>query len=208
MKLLWNLVGPCVGFTAALMASNAIGDISECIGIEGDLDRLACYDRISGREAKVTNIVEVGSWELIEKKSELKDTADIFIYVDSDEEINCGYNRHGKVRLWIRCLENTTSVIFGTPECHMTSSRYNEYGDVEYRVDKRKSKKVRMEESTNRHSLGLWRGRSAIPFAKAMFNSNRLLARMTPYGENPFTVSFNISQLEEAIKPLRKSCSW
>lgn len=37
-----------------------------------------------------------------------------------------------------------------------------------------------------------------IPEIKRLFDGKTLIARMTPYSENPFTVTFNISGLEEA----------
>ncbi len=43
---------------------------------------------------------------------------------------------------------------------------------------------------------------------KEMFGKKRLTARVTPLGEKPLAVTFSISGLEGAIKPLRKSCNW
>ena len=43
---------------------------------------------------------------------------------------------------------------------------------------------------------------------KEMFRKSRLTARVTRQGEKPLAVTFNISGLESAIKPLRKSCNW
>ncbi len=43
---------------------------------------------------------------------------------------------------------------------------------------------------------------------KEMFRKSRLTARVTSQGEKPLAVTFNISGLESAIKPLRKSCNW
>ncbi len=43
---------------------------------------------------------------------------------------------------------------------------------------------------------------------KEMFGKKKLTARVTPPGKKPLAVTFNISGLETAIKPLRKSCNW
>jgi type VI secretion system protein VasI len=90
----------------------------------------------------------------------------------------------------------------------MTSSENNNYGDVTFRVDDQKARTVGFEESTNKRSLGLWRGGRSIPEIKRLFGGKKLIARMTPYSENPFTATFNITGLEEAIEPLRKACHW
>jgi type VI secretion system protein VasI len=41
-----------------------------------------------------------------------------------------------------------------------------------------------------------------------MFGKSTMIVRITPFGENPFTATFNISGLEEAIVPLRQACKW
>ena len=43
---------------------------------------------------------------------------------------------------------------------------------------------------------------------KEMFGKSKLTARVTPQGGKPLAVTFKISGLESAIKPLRKSCNW
>lgn len=90
----------------------------------------------------------------------------------------------------------------------MTSSRYNDYGDVTYRLDDAPARTKGFTESTNNRSLGLWRGNQAIPFAKEMLDHDEMLVRMTPYGESAVTARFRISGLREAIAPLRAACAW
>ena len=43
---------------------------------------------------------------------------------------------------------------------------------------------------------------------KGMFGRRKLRARITPIGEKPIVVTFDISGLETAIQPLRKACYW
>ena len=105
-------------------------------------------------------------------------------------------------------MENTTVMYFATPDCHMTSSDYSSYGDVTYRIDDQKARTVEFEASGNNRSLGLWSGGRAIPEIKRLFGGETMIARMTPYSQNPFTATFNITGLEETIEPLRKACHW
>lgn len=104
-------------------------------------------------------------------------------------------------------MENTTALFFAT-HCHMTSSRYNDYGDIEYRLDRDPAGVVSANESTDSSSLGLWSGARSIPFIKGMFGKSELVVRMTPYGESPFMATFDISGLEKRIAPLREACGW
>jgi type VI secretion system protein VasI len=76
------------------------------------------------------------------------------------------------------------------------------------RIDDEPAETSQWDISTNYEAVGRWRGASAIPLIKRMLRKGRLIARITPYGENPETVVFDIRGLEEAVKPLRDACSW
>lgn len=189
--------------TTALAAD---ADLDACRTIENDLDRLSCYDRVSGRTPVNETRLTSSAWNVSVETSEMTDDTNVFISVESDEAVDCGWSTQ-KTTLVLRCKENTTSAYFVTG-CHMTSSRYNSYGDVTYRLDDENSKTVGFEESTNNRSLGLWRGNRAIPFIKALSGHEQLLVRMTPFSENSFTVRFNIADLENVVQPLRDACHW
>lgn len=185
--------------------------LDRCVRIGNDLDRLACYDKAAGRTpaalAIEKDVATAGAWRIRQEASKITDEKTVFMTVESKDSVSCNWSRNSPVRLTIRCLENTTALIFST-ECHMTSSSYNDYGDVDLRLDDGKAFVSSMVESTNSRSLGLWTGGSSIPVIKKFFGKKRLLARMTPYGESPFTAEFNIAGTELQIEPLRKACSW
>jgi len=90
----------------------------------------------------------------------------------------------------------------------MTSGAYSSYGDIDYRVDTEKAKKVSGSASTDNKALGLWGGGKSIPVIKQMIGKEKIVVRMTPYSESPFTATFNIAGLAEAVKPLREECRW
>jgi type VI secretion system protein VasI len=175
--------------------------------IASDLDRLSCYDEASGRTPKNEVVVSKGSWNASTESSKMTDETSVFLSVKSDETINCGWNKGDKISLQLRCKENSTDLLFIT-NCHMTSGSYSSYGDIEYRVDSEKSRKVDGTASTDNRALGLWGGGKSIPVIKQMIGRQKIVVRMTPYSESPFTATFDISGLEESIKPLRKECGW
>lgn len=198
----------CVTCVVAGISSAALA--SECTGIDSELDRLACYDKEAGRTPKQKRIPSSpssGNWQVSTETSAMTDRTNVYAHVDSDEPVNCGWNRGAKIRLIARCMDNTTSLVFQTG-CHMTSSEYTDYGDIQYRLDDDNARTVSTQESTNNRALGLWNGARSIPFIKQMFGKSKLVVRMTPYGENPFTASFNITGLENAVTRLRASCGW
>tara|TARA_R110000751_G_scaffold146094_8_gene249984 strand:+ start:3178 stop:3795 length:618 start_codon:yes stop_codon:yes gene_type:complete len=204
-----RFVHAAVAALAAMVASAPVlSSPGECIRIENDLDRLACYDRETGRTPKQAVVrAPRGKWLVTKETSKLSDRTNVYLQLKSDEVVDCGWNSGEKIELQIRCHENTTALFFHTG-CHMTSSDYNGYGDITYRLDKEKARKVSTQESTNNKSLGLWRGGQSIPVIKQMFDKKSMLVRMTPYSENPFTATFKIAGLETAIEPLRKACNW
>ena len=181
---------------------------SDCIRVENDLERLACYDRDSGRAPEVTATPSAADdWFVQTSTSALTDEVSVMLSVFSEEAFDCSLRKAKQATMYVRCNENTTALVVHTG-CHMTSSEYNNYGDVTYRLDEQRAKTVAMSESTNNMSLGLWSGGKSIPLIKSMFGKSRMIIRMTPFGDNPITVTFNISGLENAAVPLRKACNW
>lgn len=192
----------------SIMPAAAVAAPGDCLSIASDLDRLACYDKEMGRAPTVTPVpVSSGAWSVNEGASKLTDQKTIVAALESDEVVNCGWNRGDKIRLILRCSEGKTVAYFNTG-CHMTASQYNDYGVIEYRIDAEKAKKVNGDASTDNRALGLWSGSQAIPFIRSLIGKAKLVVRMTPYGESPFTATFSISGADEATKKLREVCNW
>ncbi|MDP2495878.1 type VI secretion system-associated protein TagO [Shimia thalassica] len=195
--------------TIALCLAATASHASECLAIDNDLDRLACYDRESGR-TPVTDVLEntpaTGNWNIRTKTSDFKDTTDVYMTVESSEAVSCrSYGNANRITLMVRCLENTTSIFF-YGDCHFAD--HNGYDKVEYRIDDNPAGSRRFDSSTDSKALGLWNGGSSIPFVKKLIGADELLLRATPFSESPITMKFNIVGLDEAIKPLRKECGW
>jgi type VI secretion system protein VasI len=202
MRTIFSLAGLLIASPAF-----AVEALDICIHTENDLDRLACYDKISGRSPEITSLATSGNWLIKKETSKLTDDTNVYMTVRSDEIINCGWNKGDNIILTLRCMENTTAFII-TTDCHMTSSEYNDYGDVTYRIDDQKARTVSMEESTDSKALGLWSGEKSIPVIKQLFSGKQLITRMTPFSQSPFTATFNIEGLEAASRPLREACGW
>lgn len=193
---------------AFFLPSWALAAPADCISVEPDLDRLACYDKEAGRTPKAVPLpVILGKWRSQAETSKLTDQPTIVMALDSEEIIDCGWNRGEKISLVLRCMENKTTLYFSTG-CHMTASDYSSYGDITYRLDDQKARTVAGAESTDNKALGLWSGGKSVPVIKQMIGKSRMVVRMTPYGESPFTATFDIAGLEAAVKPLREACKW
>lgn len=180
---------------------------SDCIKVTPDLDRLACYDREAGRTPSATEISKQGKWYVTHERSKMTDQEDVFARLESDENVNCGWNKGAKIDLAIRCMDGKTSIYFVTG-CHMTSSEYSRYGEIEYRIDNEKSQKVSGDASTDNRALGLWSGAKSIPLIKSIAGKSKLLVRMTPYSESSFTATFSIAGSDAVLKAVRQACKW
>ena len=188
-------------------ASNLYAAIDEkeyakCAVIEGDLARLECFDnlaevkKLDGRQVQPTSIAGKGKWQVSVDVNPVDDSKTVTLVLNVDS----GKNRWGNaVFLVARCKSNSTDLYIG----------WNDYlgseADVLTRVGDNKAVTERWSLSTDKKATF---HRKAIPFLKEMLTSTKLLAQVTPYNESPVTAIFNTSGLENAIKPLRETCSW
>ena len=208
MRISFLVMGAAASVFIALPAHPEEPGIKACALIESNLDRLSCYDKLSGRTPTVNvNQSAESPWNVRIETSKLTDLTNVFIQNSSRDDIECGRYSNSPARLVLRCMDNVTTFYVST-DCHLTSSEYNNYGQVTYRIDDHPASKIDMVESTSNDSLGLWRGNRAIPFIKKMLGADTLLLQFTPYGQSPVLAEFNISDLDKAIAPLREACKW
>lgn len=191
---------------AAGNSANAQDD--DCRAVDNDLDRLACFDKASGRTPTSEPGPSEGNWNVSIKTSDFEDTTDVYMSVESNDPVQCtAFGRHNTARLMIRCSENTTAVFIAT-DCHLASG-FQGYGDMDVRVDEKPSASISMDASTDNKALGLWRGGSSIPFVKdRLLGGSTLRVRFTPFSMSPVTAVFDISGIDASIAPLREQCSW
>ncbi|WP_223639262.1 type VI secretion system-associated protein TagO [Rhodobacter sp. TJ_12] len=177
------------------------------MGIEADLDRLACYDLESGRTPQTTAEETQSAWTVRVETSDFTDTTSVYMQTVSQEDVNCGRLRtSAPATLFIRCHEDTTSIFIAT-NCHLASG-FSGYGSVDLRIDDLPATKVRMDASTNNSALGLWSGARAIPMIKKMLGHKTMLVRFTPFNESATTASFDIRGIDDAIPKVREACHW
>lgn len=195
---------------AACGLSGSAHAASPCTSIDADLDRLACYDRESGRTpvtAVKTAAETESAWTVTTNVSQFTDEKQVYLAVQSKGTVSCSWNRQSPVIVTIRCQENTTAA-YVSSDCHMVSSPYNTYGNIDYRVDAEPSRTISMVESTDNKSLGLWNGGKAIPFIKQLVGRKKMILRFTPFSDSPVAAEFDISGLEKVIGPLQQECGW
>ncbi len=198
--------------TAVVLAGAARAEQHKCHDITSNIDRLACYDEATGKTAaKVETtatepLADKGKWRVQTEKSKFEDTKDVYLTLVSNDYMPNRFGQTSQAKLNLRCQENTTAFTIWFGGYHMADLQ--SYGHVDYRLDKGKASVWPMSESTSNQHLGLWSGSSSIPQIKKMLGKEELVIRATPFGENPVELTFDVSGLDEAIKPLREECGW
>ncbi len=150
--------------------------------------------------SKQVEVTPEPKWSVSTKISEIDDSTNVYLNVKSNER---GRRRDDFANLWIHCRENRTSLTI------RLGGAWAKFGStsVTYRIDKDLAGKIRMGRSSNNEYLGLWGGSSSIPFIKKLFGADKLLID-TPVINGHERFTFQISGLEEAIRPLREACNW
>ncbi|MBK8639464.1 MAG: hypothetical protein IPN92_14760 [Chromatiaceae bacterium] len=142
-------------------------------------------------------------WNLSIDKSSLDDSTNVYMHIAANDTIPGTLNLPVRPKLWIRCSENTTSA-FVDWDVFINIQNIS----MIYRIDSQKASTKSFSISTDHEALGYFSGGQSIPFIKSLFGVTKLLIEVTPFGKNPVQVTFDVSGLEQAVVPLRKSCKW
>lgn len=197
-------------FTGPAFAEPSVDAFRACGKIEDSVKRLECFDRLTAAAAPVAEPIippeNKGNWQVQSDVSKIDDTTNVFLALNSIEEIEGRFGRQGHMTLMIVCREKKTN-LYITFAGHFMSSIQGA-GTVTYRLDQESAKTASFSNSSDNQALGLWSGSSAVPFVKSMLGKQKLLVRAQPYSESAVTGEFKIAGVENAIEPLRKACGW
>lgn len=172
--------------------------VKVCQVIDDSLQRLACYDATFNN--KVETKSESGEWK-VTTTSPIDGSTSVFLSINSNDPILDRDGRSQHPSMVIRCAENSTDLyitwnaFIGSNEAQLLT-----------RIDSEKAVKkywsISTDNKTTLHPSG------TINFINSLLGKEALLVQVTPYGASPINTVFNISGLDEAIKPLREACKW
>ena len=79
---------------------------------------------------------------------------------------------------------------------------------VRYRIDDHEPEQLEFRLSASPGGLVLKGKRQSLPFIKSLFGADSLVVRIGMKNAAPIEAEFDISGLQEVIKPLRAECEW
>lgn len=178
--------------------------IASCATLQGDLERLNCYDNIA-RAADLAGPLDVtapisgtGKWKIQEEVNPIDDSKSVFLFLDADEGAS---KWKQSVSLLIRCKSNTTELLI---------TWHDFLGSDSARVLTRigTEKAIEKDWGLSTDAKATFHPQGTVAFIKSMEKHPKFLAQVTPYSESPITAIFDTEGLSNALIPLKKTCGW
>lgn len=142
-----------------------------------------------------------GSWRSSSEISPVDDSTNVFLVLDATGTIKGKFGDSTQPQLHVRCKERKT-------EIYVVWGVYLGLGetDVLHRLDDTPARTLEWTLSTDNEAT-FFPGNDQA-FARELQKHEKLLLRVTPYGESPVTATFMLAGLENAIDPLKSACQW
>ena len=189
-------------YKPALLASIFVTAVGAAAATE-EIPRQPRGADISAAKAKIAERLRTANWYIQIEPSDT-DRQNVSLSTQATEPVHLRFKSILPV-LEIRCLEKRTALILHFDGVVMSDR--DGHGDVKFRIDDDKAFTRSLSESTDGQALGLSGGQS-ISLIQELFGGNTLLIHATPYGQAPISFELDISDLQEASKPLKAACDW
>lgn len=108
--------------------------------------------------------------------------------------------------LHIRCINNTTSVMFEFPSTKLKNATSST--EILYSIDNGPDNLLGLTLSQGDNILGLWSGKQAVPFTSKILGKNSLRINVWDAKKVEHTFTYDVSNLGHAIHNLRNACNW
>lgn len=149
-----------------------------------------------------------GKWGRSSSTSSFDDSRTVVLTLEAENSISGWPGKTKTPDLILRCKENKTEAYInvgmrGKPE-------FGEYGQktgvqMRARYDKGEPYEYLMGESTDGEALFFEKPIEEIKF---MMKHASMVAEFIPFNSSPAEIHFDLTGLEDAVKPLREACGW
>ena len=139
-------------------------------------------------------------WSVTTEQSALDDSTNVHMGMQSQELVRNRFGRQQRVILAMRCREGRSELFLNWGEyLGIDSAR------VITRVDSAEARTEDWNIGSNNETTF---HRNAVAHMRELMPANTVLYQVTPFGEDPRRVTFDLAGLSEAIGPLREACGW
>lgn len=171
---------------------------NDCASISDSEERLICYDNLNSPNVKKADN-NTGKWVIETDLSPIDDSQRVFLNLYANERVGRNF-ASSKPILFIRC-ENNKTELFIDWGGFVKMRR----AEITTRTDKEPAVTVNWSMSTDGQASF---APKPITLIKELAHKDSLLAQIIPYAESPYTVTFDIKGLDNAIAPVREACGW
>ena len=190
--------GYALAMVMAALKTASADDLATCAAIDDSSSRLACYDRLAGRQVPPGP----GKWHLDQYPSSLSGGEVVSITLRAQQQDASAALPWTQPQLIISCDNNVTHAKIA-PQQRLPSS--NQEIEVVLRVDG--GDEVREVWQVSEDGFSATRP-DPVPWVKALLDSSQLHVSFRPYLDKPLDFTFDIEGRATAAQPLATACDW
>ena len=203
-KKLLVLLLPIIFTDFAFAESLSISTIGSCKSINDNNQRLACYDAAFEVNTSVVETNSKSKWVIIEDVSPIDDSKTVRLSLKSDSPIKSDFSQVIPT-LNIQCKERET-------DFYINFNIFLSTHDIKpiTRIDSDKAVNgVEWSISTDYKALFYPGSQKKInEFIKTLKDKKKFFIQVTPFSKGSINTTFDLTGLDEAIKPVREVCNW
>ena len=203
-KKLLVLLLPIIFTDFAFAESLSISTIGSCKSINDNEQRLACYDAAFEVNTSVVETNSKSKWVIIEDVSPIDDSKTVRLSLKSDSPIKSDFSQVIPT-LNIQCKERET-------DFYINFNIFLSTHDIKpiTRIDSDKAVNgVEWSISTDYKALFYPGSQKKInEFIKTLKDKKKFFIQVTPFSKGSVNTTFDLTGLDEAIKPVREACNW
>lgn len=177
--------------------------VAQCAAEPDAMTRLICYDAIAQSLAgeAITETASIDTyWSLKTRLSPSANRNDFWLSTQSKTHIELeGESVSPTLTIACEAAKINVSIDWGM-YLGIGSIRIKTYFD-------KHSNRSRIWSIADDNQTVLLSG-SDISFIKKMMKHQQLVTEVTPFGQRPVTAEFDLSELTEAVQPIREACKW
>ena len=184
-----------VAMAVTAVRTASADDLAACAAIDDSSVRLACYDRLAGRQVPPGP----GKWRLNRYNSALSGGEVITVTLRAEQADSAALVQP----LLIISCDNGVSQVAIAPQQRLSTS--TQQVEVVFRIDG--GEEVREVWQVSEDGLNALRP-DPVPWIKTLLDATQLQVGFRPYFDKPLDFTFDIEGLATAAQPLAKACDW